>query len=1111
MKVNILMKHFNDLTNKALETKLISDYTKLSEGRQQFLFEKTCEILNEDGAEMRARQRERAAFKQEFPEPPLSQPVRPEPKQENWYEKAVGTLSNLMREYPRAIDRAALATAPDAEAVENKMRQLGMYGPDKSTVATIRDREEKRESKIRELEKYQKDLEAKGFKSFEDITIPQTELDYLETLRTAEGPTRPGAFETNMPNLLRKAEMKAYKEFKERTSGKSEEDLRKLYTDNPKAFESDRQFMPAMMSVNVMPTASIEAEGTALPPELRSGSVRSLSHFGQDLPTIAAVGAGLALAPTAVAALTRAAAPITPAALSVSPAAAASATGRAIATGFAGMGAEQLARSKNPVDSLLAAGMITPAIAATMRRGKGPQGEQPTEVSTPPSQTPSGPEFKAPPSPPAKPKPMWGTKEWIDAQLQKSIDNTKFRTDQSISIETPTPIGSELMPRPEFIRPGLPRGRSRSGITRMVGTKELDRLLKSKYLTDAEKSYLEGLKNKTLGRAIGGNVGERVSKQYTEAEKAIADTIAKLETPPETTTDPNYLSRLRQAMNITGEPSYNRMKTLDPELLGLGRVMPLPWEVPAEQTAAEIYRKEKLPPMEVPSAERTKRIDSKPSTLSQVGDFVADLKSVPKNVVTQLIPDLLQKTVEGMKKVSDRRSIARDLRARAGEFGQEAMRGVRAVAENPRVIPSAAGEIATVVAGMVPPAERLPEPSSMGPRISAKVVEPTLVRVNTELAKIEAASRGKPSLQPKAPEVTRSKAETETAKPIEVQSGEGGMNVAISLPEYEPAKPSRPLPSGDERYISWPKPSEPQPSAPTKLPDWAKDITKPKEPKIEAPIDWNKFIVDIQRPWAPEQPKIVKTEPRPISPAEVVPDTPSRPQIVRPSPPEIPNVAPPSISSASGRVVLPKAPPEYPVAKNIPVIAPSIAPPDEETPRTLIPLAPPEVKPSKIPVQTPPEVPVQAPSQAPSQAPVQTPSEVPAQVPSQAPSRTPSEVSTAQPIEIPSNKTKTPPDNVPVSVPTPVVVNTKVPDIGKPPAPAPAASGSGFGVVTPPVPVPLVPGPARPGGKGKLPVAFDDEDTEDKKFELPKTGLDIPDWNLILKQIYSQTAGTLSR
>jgi hypothetical protein len=95
MKVNTLMKHFNDLTNKALETKLISDYTRLSEGRQLFIFEKTCEILNEDGVEMRARQREMRATPRQ-PEQ-FSQPVRPEPEQESLFGKAVGTVADWIR------------------------------------------------------------------------------------------------------------------------------------------------------------------------------------------------------------------------------------------------------------------------------------------------------------------------------------------------------------------------------------------------------------------------------------------------------------------------------------------------------------------------------------------------------------------------------------------------------------------------------------------------------------------------------------------------------------------------------------------------------------------------------------------------------------------------------------------------------------------------------------------------------------------------------------------------------------------------------------------------------------------------------------------------------
>jgi hypothetical protein len=64
MKVNILMKHFNDLIHKALETKFIADYTRLSEGRQLFIFEKTCEILNEDGADIRARRAEESRLRQ---------------------------------------------------------------------------------------------------------------------------------------------------------------------------------------------------------------------------------------------------------------------------------------------------------------------------------------------------------------------------------------------------------------------------------------------------------------------------------------------------------------------------------------------------------------------------------------------------------------------------------------------------------------------------------------------------------------------------------------------------------------------------------------------------------------------------------------------------------------------------------------------------------------------------------------------------------------------------------------------------------------------------------------------------------------------------------------
>ena len=821
MKVNTLMKHFNDLTNKALETKLISDYTRLSEGRQLFIFEKTCEILNEDGAEMRARQREMRAKPRE-PEQ-FSQPVRPEPEQESLFGKAVGTLSDLIREIPRAAARGAVATAPDFEWVEKQMRSFGMFGPGQEKMGqTTREREEKVTQTTADIEKYQKELESKGIKGWEGIEVPSAEIEALQQYQAAEGPTRPGV--PNIPTLQRKAQLKAYQEFKERTTGKTEAELKKMYGDDPSKFASDEQFMTNKMAVEMMPLTTIETRGSGIPRGIASGSAETLKNVGENLPTIAAIGAAAAAAPAAAAGVARLTTPLLPAAARVAPSTASELTRQALTTTFAGMGLKDIATATDPVQLGLGAAMAAPG-AKTVARGV-------EAVSGAPATYPVGRirQFNR-----ELARVTRGQEEFI--ARAKSQESMAQRELKGGSVE-----GKKAAEQPEWSTDTGERGRLGQQEWKAMNS-ELLRRIWGKGEIFSPEVLRQAARQATKERIEAETPevpSERISPRPDFATAAPTFDLARVPRPRIATIERDrFQSQPAAPVKISGKEAIAKGVGV---IKGYGDI--------AARLAKNIEARLKA------AVE-----GGSPSIGYEVAPRISP--SVPKHLRTPAEKPAVGPVQRGVWNAQD--------------FVKNMVKNIqRAKAElDPKVLAvNAAANLATLNT-MV-----LPEP--VGPRITARAVEPSVPSVRQEVAKIDTTVRPTAASQPKAPEKPVSGVSVEAPKQVKTPSNMGGMNTPVSLPEYEPSEGGMnvavTLPEYDkeepkvEKSTGGTPPTETLPEPSERIPLTLKTV-KGLEIKAPETTSGARVAAPSTQPSLPELPKQVAVAPGSIPAAEVLPQT----------------------------------------------------------------------------------------------------------------------------------------------------------------------------------------------------------------------------------------------
>jgi hypothetical protein len=287
-----------------------------------------------------------------------------EEEEKGFYDRA----GDWVREWQRRGARSAVTAGADVEALENLLRRSGVMGPDRSQLATTKERDEAVQREIKELEALQKEWKAKGFEKAEDIQVPPEEIEAYKEFEAQrrEGPSRPGketaegALGSRVATASAKAKLSRYQDFIKRTQGLSPEQLRGYYEKNPEQFEKDESLLPSALAVEAIPLSVAEnrPEG-ALPKGIRTGTARTVADVGTQMPEIAAIGAAAYAAPIVAGAVATGAGALVPSVARVLPAAGVrQAVGQGIAGGFALQGAEGLRQAKDPVAAALNAAML---------------------------------------------------------------------------------------------------------------------------------------------------------------------------------------------------------------------------------------------------------------------------------------------------------------------------------------------------------------------------------------------------------------------------------------------------------------------------------------------------------------------------------------------------------------------------------------------------------------------------------------------------------------------------------------------------------------------------------------------------------------------------------
>jgi|GEM_PF-4486331 len=873
------MKNFHELTDQALSTKLNADYTRLAEGRQQFIFEKTLEILNESDVEMRSLKREEQMIRDQLKEREFSQKARPGPHEEGGL---IDMIARGIRELPRFGAKVS-ETSKGLEPVDRWLRSMGVFGPDtKPSGQSFQERDEKVKAKIQQIEDYSKQIEKQGYKSWEDVPVPEEEIKELEAWKQRTEPSRPGQ-EPKIPTLRLKRDLKAYREFQNTVRGKSVQQLRDLYEKDPDLYSRHEEFMPNTVAIDLKPAnLADETLERGLPKGVSARTARTMRDFGENLPEITAIAAAASMAPGLVTTFTRAAGAAVPAiGRNVSPSAAGQLTSQALTTGFGMQGAAGLARSQDVGEAGLNAMLALPAaktIAGSARLGAGGADTSASgfrSVFNDALAKARERELEILDRQRAKAEARAGAKEGrLEGGRRKEERRTSnIEKDEAVFKALPW---LRIFDRKRKVEP-LAQGQSET--------------------TKPERAEIAA-ETSAQARKLPSELAYDVAKDFT---------LARIEAQARGAERPEIPSFEKQTPKLTVQSvqpeKEKEAKKINPEKLG-------------EREAVE-----------------------GPSSLSQAVGVARDVADIPKNVATNISDWIKGKIKEigaiGKPSLSSPKPSP-SIRGRLFSW-EKAIEGAikrakETVGEIKRVGAKEAAATALAASAMI-----LPEPA--GRPIAAhtpKTVE--VIRIN-EPGKLPSASRPTASGQPSVPETKIEPTlpnEGGMNKPVSLPEyepttpGEGGMNKPVSLPEYEPITPKK-TPSTWDQMIKdlqkefetiktaepAPAPDLPPPPAAEPEPAPAPDLPPPpaaepepapapdpEPPPAVSQLTWDEILNKIK-----SQEKNIEPKPQYVSDAEPV----ASPETRQAPPPE-------KLEEPTRREPLP--PPSDNIARNVPPIIP---------------------------------------------------------------------------------------------------------------------------------------------------------------------------------------------
>ena len=504
-----------------------------------------------------------------------------------------GSIDSLSSAWEKKDKGAAVrATATDFAQDRRGLEMINnflMPNPSK----TVDERDEEVKNRNDRLAKYEQDTWKLGWKTANDIPVPDTNPD---------APSLPG------DEKQKREELKHFKQFNSIVSKYQGKELQNYYDLNPEEFDKHEKFMDSHTAASLMPISVSNSRGSALPRDLSNTVTDSLAKTVASTPEMAATGIGLAAAPVVaggLAASTGLAAPEV----------ASSVIGHIITKGLAAKGAADIGRmssgeeSPDIVKSALAGSMVAPVVApAILPRDVAIKGEPSVKSDITRTNLPEFPKAEELAKEQAKKVALdWPNTRKFD--LAKAVDSFEnLPSDQQAALSRQADVMASVNMPPDlmpstYLRAGMPGSRVRAVgggnkmYPRYISNKEQARLLRTN-LSDAERNIILKSTQKKLGKLIGKGFGQRVAEAPTSVEKRVSDLLVSMGVSPESIT-PEFLAQTRTNLGITGTETTDVPIEITPDTKYRGYKLgmpippfPLP-KRPAEYSSFEDYKKSK--------------------------------------------------------------------------------------------------------------------------------------------------------------------------------------------------------------------------------------------------------------------------------------------------------------------------------------------------------------------------------------------------------------------------------------------------------------------------------------------------------------------------------------